>query len=140
MSEHIDIANTAVDNDTFPAVFRGPIGNHVAQQGMAQRTATVNHQHFAFTVEFSLLLDPRIVFETLDGHDLATKGVAPAEIAEHGLKYLHQLRVGIAQIGGDVVIHGKAPVQGGHISENNVSTMVIDALVMAGFKSRPGHR
>ena len=56
-----------------------------------------------------------------------------------GLKYLHQLRVGIAQIGGDVVIHGKAPVQGGHNSENNVSTMVIDALVMAGFKSRPGH-
>ena len=90
---------------------------------MTQGTAPIDHQHFAFTAEFSLFLDPGVVLEALDGHDLAAKGVAPAEIAEHGLKYLHQLRVGIAQIGGDVVIHGKAPVQGGHNSENNDSTM-----------------
>ena len=45
----------------------------------------------------------------LDGDDLAAEGVAAAEVGEHRLDHLHQFRVGVAQIGGDV-LHGKTPV------------------------------
>ena len=37
--EPIDVANAAVNDNTFPAIFCRPIRNHVAQQGMAQDKA-----------------------------------------------------------------------------------------------------
>ena len=42
------IADAAIDDDAFPAVFPGQDGQLVADQRAAARAASVNHQHAAF--------------------------------------------------------------------------------------------
>jgi hypothetical protein len=97
----------------FPAIFRGLFGQHVAQQRPTQGAAAVDDQHLALAIEFNLLLDQRVVFETLDGHDLAAEGIATAEIAEHRFHHLHEVRIGIAQVRREVMVHRTTPVWAG---------------------------
>src|SRR5690606_1036489 len=47
----VHIADAAVHNDAFPAIFGGLLGQHVAQQCMAHGTTTVDNHDLAFTVD-----------------------------------------------------------------------------------------
>jgi hypothetical protein len=105
LRNHVDIADAAVDHQPFPAIFGRFFRQHVTQQGPTQRTAAIDHQHFALSVELDLFLDQRVVLETFDGDDFTTERIAATEIAEHWIDDLDQLRVGVAQIGGEVM-HG----------------------------------
>jgi hypothetical protein len=103
--QYVDITDAAVDHQPFPAVSRGFLGDHVTQQGATQGTTTIDYQHLAGPRLVRLLLDQRVVFEAFDGDDLAAKGISAAEITEHRLDHLHQVRVGVAQVGSHVMIH-----------------------------------
>ncbi|MNF97931.1 hypothetical protein D3C84_807750 [compost metagenome] len=105
LGDHVDVTDAAVYDYAFPAILRRLLGQHVAQQGATQGAAAVHHQDLALPGQVDLLLDQGVVLEALDGDYFAAKGIAPAEVAEHGLDDLHQVRVGIAQIRGNV-LHG----------------------------------
>ena len=51
----IYITDAAIDDQASPAVFRGFLGQHIPQQGIALGRATVNHHHAAVTGQTNLL-------------------------------------------------------------------------------------
>src|SRR5690606_39429993 len=88
LRDDIHVANATVDDQALPAVARGLLGEHVAQQGATQGAATVDDHHLAAAIELDLLLDQRVVLEAFDRDDLAAKGIATTEVAEDRLDHL----------------------------------------------------
>jgi hypothetical protein len=77
------IADTAIDDNTFPAVLLRQNGKLVANQRAAHGAAAINDQHLASAILGKGRAHKRIVLEQLERDDLAAEGLAAAVELEH---------------------------------------------------------
>ena len=94
LGQLVHIPACTVDDHPFPAILYRIFGNHVADQGVAQAAAAINHQHLALAIRTKVLLDPAVVLETFHRHHFTTEGVATA-IAEPVMAGYHRNTVGV---------------------------------------------
>lgn len=77
------VADAAIHNDAFPAIFVGENGQLITDQCAAHGAATVDDQHLAFAVFGKGFADQRVVFKNFQCDDLAGKSGATTVPLEH---------------------------------------------------------
>ncbi len=88
-----------------PAVVDGLLGEQVADHGATHGAASIDDQHAAVAGFSGQLANQGVVFEALDGRDLAAELQLPTEVAEHRLADFELVAELIAKVGGSDV-HG----------------------------------